>query len=199
MGADHEALMRLAIDEAELARGTTGDNPWVGCVIVNSRGEILAKGHTQGPGEDHAEIAAARYAKARGLVIEGATMYSTLEPCSFHGRTPACSRVIVDLRLAKVVFGMRDPHPRVDGAGAQILKDAGIEVIEGICETDVRRQLGSWVFAYHPHEPLRRARELAITLSRDDLRAALAEIYGLDLSRVEPVVAAVQTESSADR
>ncbi len=199
MGADHETLMRQAIDEAELARGTTGDNPWVGCVIVNSRGEILAKGHTQGPGEDHAEIAAARYAKARGLVIEGATMYSTLEPCSFHGRTPACSRVIVDLRLAKVVFGMRDPHPRVDGAGAQILKDAGIEVIEGICERDVRRQLGSWVFAYHPHEPLRRARELAITLSRDDLRAALAEIYGLDLSRVEPVVAAVQTESSADR
>ncbi len=94
---------------------------------------------------------------------------------------------------------MRDPHPRVDGAGAQILTDAGIEVIEGICERDVRRQLGSWVFAYHPHEPLRRARELAITLSRDDLRAALAEIYGLDLSRVEPVVAAVQTESSADR
>jgi len=199
MGADHETLMRQAIDEAELARGTTGDNPWVGCVIVNSRGEILAKGHTQGPGEDHAEIAAARYAKARGLIIEGATMYSTLEPCSFHGRTPACSRVIVDLRLAKVVFGMRDPHPRVDGAGAQILKDAGIEVIAGICERDVRRQLGSWVFAYHPHEPLRRARELAITLSRDDLRAALAEIYGLDLSRVEPVVAAVQTESSADR
>jgi len=199
MGADHETLMRQAIDEAELARGTTGDNPWVGCVIVNSRGEILAKGHTQGPGEDHAEIAAARYAKARGLVIEGATMYSTLEPCSFHGRTPACSRVIVDLRLAKVVFGMRDPHPRVDGAGAQILKDAGIEVIAGICERDVRRQLGSWVFAYHPHEPLRRARELAITLSRDDLRAALADIYGLDLSRVEPVVAAVQTESSADR
>ncbi len=196
MGADHETLMRQAIDEAELARGTTGDNPWVGCVIVNSRGEILAKGHTQGPGEDHAEIAAARYAKARGLVIEGATMYSTLEPCSFHGRTPACSRVIVDLRLAKVVFGMRDPHPRVDGAGAQILKDAGIEVIEGICERDVRRQLGSWVFAYHPHEPLRRARELAITLSRDDLRAALAEIYGLDLSRVEPVVAAVRTEST---
>ncbi len=199
MGADHETLMRQAIDEAELARGTTGDNPWVGCVIVNSRGEILAKGHTQGPGEDHAEIAAARYAKARGLIIEGATMYSTLEPCSFHGRTPACSRVIVDLRLAKVVFGMRDPHPRVDGAGAQILKDAGIEVIAGICERDVRRQLGSWVFAYHPHEPLRRARELAITLSRDDLRAALADIYGLDLSRVEPVVAAVQTESSADR
>jgi diaminohydroxyphosphoribosylaminopyrimidine deaminase/5-amino-6-(5-phosphoribosylamino)uracil reductase len=200
MGADHEALMRLAIDEAELARGTTGDNPWVGCVIVNSHGEILAKGHTQGPGEDHAEIAAARYAKAHGLVIQGATMYSTLEPCSFHGRTPACSRVIVEHRLAKVVFGMRDPHPRVDGAGAQILKDAGIEVVEGVCERAVRRQLGSWVFTYHPHEPLRRARDLALTLARDDLRAALADIYGVDFSRVDPVVASVQnTRSTADR
>jgi diaminohydroxyphosphoribosylaminopyrimidine deaminase/5-amino-6-(5-phosphoribosylamino)uracil reductase len=200
MGADHEALMRLAIDEAELARGTTGDNPWVGCVIVNPQGQILARGHTQGPGEDHAEIAAARYAKARGLAIEGATMYSTLEPCSFHGRTPACSHVIVEHRLAKVVFGMRDPHPRVDGAGAQILKDAGIEVIEGVCERDVRRQLGSWVFTYHPHEPLRRARELALTLARDDLLAALADIYGVDFARVESVVAAVQnTKPSADR
>jgi diaminohydroxyphosphoribosylaminopyrimidine deaminase/5-amino-6-(5-phosphoribosylamino)uracil reductase len=199
MGSDHEALMRLAIDEAELARGTTGDNPWVGCVIVNSRGEILAKGHTQGPGEDHAEIAAARYAKAQGHLIQGATMYSTLEPCSFHGRTPACSRVIVEHRVAKVVFGMRDPHPRVDGAGAQILRDAGIEVIEGVCERDVRRQLGSWVFAYHPHEPLRRARELALTLAREDLRAALGEIYGLEASRVEQVVAAVQTGSNGGR
>jgi diaminohydroxyphosphoribosylaminopyrimidine deaminase/5-amino-6-(5-phosphoribosylamino)uracil reductase len=199
MGSDHEALMRLAIDEAELARGTTGDNPWVGCVIVNSRGEILAKGHTQGPGEDHAEIAAARYAKAQGHLIQGATMYSTLEPCSFHGRTPACSRVIVEHRVAKVVFGMRDPHPRVDGAGAQILRDAGIEVIEGVCERDVRRQLGSWVFAYHPHEPLRRAGELALTLAREDLRAALADIYGLEASRVEQVVAAVQTGSNGGR
>jgi diaminohydroxyphosphoribosylaminopyrimidine deaminase/5-amino-6-(5-phosphoribosylamino)uracil reductase len=199
MGSDHEALMRLAIDEAELARGTTGDNPWVGCVIVNSRGEILAKGHTQGPGEDHAEIAAARFAKAQGHLIQGATMYSTLEPCSFHGRTPACSRVIVEHRVAKVVFGMRDPHPRVDGAGAQILRDAGIEVIEGVCERDVRRRLGSWVFAYHPHEPLRRARELALTLAREDLRAALADIYGLEASRVEQVVAAVQTGSNGGR
>lgn len=200
MGADHEAMMRLAIEEAELARGTTGDNPWVGCVIATSGGEILARGHTQGPGEDHAEIAAARHAKARGLTIEGAMMYSTLEPCSFHGRTPACSRVIVEHRLAKVVFGMRDPHPRVNGAGAQILKDAGIEVLEGICEREVRRQLGSWVFAYHPHEPLRRARELALTLSRDDLRAALTDIYAVDFSRVDPLIATIQNaDSSADR
>lgn len=189
-----EAFMHLAIDEAELARGTTGDNPWVGCVIVDGRGEVVAKGHTHGPGEDHAEIAAARSATARGLSIEGATMYSTLEPCSFHGRTPACSRVILEHRLARVVIGMRDPHPRVDGAGIRILRDAGVEALEGICEREVRRQLGSWVITHHLHEPIRRAKELASKLAPEDLRATLAEIYGVDLERIKPVLVALQAQ-----
>src|SRR5687767_3510727 len=101
--------MRLAIAEAELARGSTGDNPWVGCVIVDARGEVFARGHTQGPGEDHAEPSAIRQAKAAGLSVVGATLYSTLEPCSFHGRTPACAHVIVRERLGRLVTGMRDP------------------------------------------------------------------------------------------
>jgi diaminohydroxyphosphoribosylaminopyrimidine deaminase/5-amino-6-(5-phosphoribosylamino)uracil reductase len=181
---DHERLMRLAIEEAELARGTTGDNPWVGCLIVDAQGEILGRGHTQGPGEDHAEIAALRQARARGLAVEGATMYSTLEPCSFHGRTPACSRVIVDNRLGHVVTGMRDPNPRVDGVGVRILNEAGIGVTEGVCEREVRRQLGGWVLAYHPHEPVRRARALAATYARDALVAHLCELYFCDEARI---------------
>jgi len=192
MPLDHEAYMRLAIQEAELARGTTGDNPWVGCVIVGVRGEILAKGHTHGPGEDHAEIAAVRTAKARGLSVEGAIMYSTLEPCSFHGRTPACSRVIVEDRLSQVVIGMRDPHPRVDGEGARILRDAGIQVIEGVCEDEVRRQLGTWVLQYHPHEPIRRAGRLAAQLAPRELGPILAAIYGVELQAIRPVLAAVK-------
>jgi diaminohydroxyphosphoribosylaminopyrimidine deaminase / 5-amino-6-(5-phosphoribosylamino)uracil reductase len=193
MELDHQALMRLAISEAELARGSTGDNPWVGCLIVGARGEILARGHTQGPGEDHAEISAVREAKARGLAVAGATMYSTLEPCSFHGRTPACSRVIVDHRLARVVIGMRDPHPRVDGEGARILLNAGIEVIEGVLEREVRRQLGSWVLAYHPHEPARRAEALRAAGAGGELAKTLAEIYAIDLSRAEALVASLTT------
>ena len=143
MTAEHEHWMRVAMQEAELARGTTGDNPWVGCAIVSPRGELLGCGHTQGPGEDHAEIAAALDAQARGHTVEGAILYSTLEPCSFHGRTPACARSIVARRVALVVTGMRDPNPRVNGAGAQIIRDAGIEVVEGICELEIRRQLGA--------------------------------------------------------
>jgi diaminohydroxyphosphoribosylaminopyrimidine deaminase/5-amino-6-(5-phosphoribosylamino)uracil reductase len=174
---DHDALMQIAIAEAELARGSTGDNPWVGCAIALASGEVIARGHTQGPGEDHAEIAALRSARARGLSVEGATMYSTLEPCSFHARTPACARVLVEQKLARVVIGMNDPHPRVDGVGKQILRDAGIEVIEGICEAQIRRQLGIWVLTYHPHDVVRRARSLD--------RAALAETYAVDRELID--------------
>lgn len=179
--------MRLAIEEAELARGSTGDNPWVGCVIVSPGGELVGRGHTLGPGEDHAEISAARHAHAGGFLVVGATLYSTLEPCSFHGRTPACSRSIAERRIARVVIGMPDPHPRVDGEGVRILRDAGVEVIEGVCEPEVRRQLGPWVLEQHPYEPVRRAK----SLPEQRRVAVLAEIYGVDPARIEALLAAV--------
>ncbi len=185
MTNEHETWMRLAIEEAELARGTTGDNPWVGCAIVSPQGELVGRGHTLGPGEDHAEIAAARDAQARGQSVVGATLYSTLEPCSFHGRTPACSRSIAERRIARVVIGMRDPHPRVNGAGALILRDAGVEVIEGVCEPEVRRQLGLWVLEQHPYEPLRRAQ----ALPEQERVSRLAEVYGVDRCRIEVFLA----------
>jgi diaminohydroxyphosphoribosylaminopyrimidine deaminase/5-amino-6-(5-phosphoribosylamino)uracil reductase len=188
MPLDDEAQMRAAIVEAERARGKTGDNPWVGCIIAGAGGEVLARGHTQGPGEDHAEIVALHEARARGPLGDGVTLYSTLEPCSFHGRTPACSRVIVDHGVRRVVVGMRDPHPRVDGEGVRILREAGIEVIEAVCEAEIRRQLGAWVLAYHPHEPLRRARALAAAHPRGEIAALLAGIYAVDLARLHAVV-----------
>ena len=191
MDLDHEALMRLAIAEADRARGHTGDNPWVGCVIVAPDGTLLASGHTQGPGEDHAEIAALRLAASRGLRVEGATLYSTLEPCSFHGRTPSCARVVADHRLGRVVTAMRDPNPRVDGLGARMLRDAGVEVLEGVCELDVRRQLGSWVLAYHPHALRRRALDLLPRFGPDATRLRLAEEYSLDPSPLGPLAALV--------
>jgi diaminohydroxyphosphoribosylaminopyrimidine deaminase / 5-amino-6-(5-phosphoribosylamino)uracil reductase len=174
--------MQLAIAEGDRARGETGDNPWVGCVITDGSGAVLSRGHTQGPGEHHAEIEAILAAQARGHDVKGTTMYSTLEPCSFHGRTPACSRVIVDHAIGLVVVGMRDPHPRVDGEGVRILRGAGIDVIEGVCERQVRRQLGVWVLAHHRHEAERRARELAKTLAPEAVAAALADIYAIDSS-----------------
>jgi len=177
-----EARMQLAIEEGELARGSTGDNPWVGCVITDTHDRVLGRGHTQGPGEDHAEIGALHQARALHMEVRGGTMYSTLEPCSFHGRTPACSRVIVASGIRRVVIGMRDPHPRVDGEGVRILRSSGIEVTEGVAEHLVRRQLGPWVLAQHPHEVRHRARELARTLKLAEVAAAIADIYAIDIA-----------------
>lgn len=183
---EHAAWMGLAIQEAERARGSTGDNPWVGCLIVSAGGEVLGRGHTLGPGEDHAEIAATRAAHALGHAVTGATLYSTLEPCSFHGRTPACARSIAERGFARVVIGMHDPNPRVDGEGVRILRAAGLEVIEGICEAEVRRQLGRWVLVYHPHDVIRRASMLA----GSERAAMLAEMYAVEASEIAAFLAA---------
>lgn len=179
--------MRAAIVEAEKARGTTGDNPWVGSVIVDPGGEIVARGHTQGPGEDHAEIGAIGDARVRGVDLARATLYSTLEPCAFHGRTPACAHAIVAAGFRRVVTGIRDPNPRVDGAGVQILRDGGVEVIEDVCAREISIQIGPWILLYHPHEPLRRARAMR-GRSRDDMARVLCEHYGVERALVEPIV-----------
>lgn len=176
---DHELPMRAAMAEAERARGATGDNPWVGSVVVYD-GVIVARGHTQGPGEDHAEIGALREARAAGVDLSRATLYSTLEPCAFHGRTPACARVILEARVGLLVVGIRDPHPRVDGAGVAMVRAAGIEVIEDVCGADIRRQLAPWILHYHRHEPLRAARTMDV--------AALTLRYGIDRSTADELV-----------
>jgi diaminohydroxyphosphoribosylaminopyrimidine deaminase/5-amino-6-(5-phosphoribosylamino)uracil reductase len=186
----HERAMRAAIEEAEQARGSTGDNPWVGSVIVDATGAIIAGGHTQGPGEDHAEIVAMHRARAKGVDLTRTTLYSTLEPCSFHGRTPACSRAIADAGVRRIVTGIRDPNPRVDGLGVRSLRDAGVEVIEGVGARAITLQLADWIFRHHPHEPLRRASALMLAPggTREDTIRRLCEYYGLPVERIEPVI-----------
>ncbi|MEO8180494.1 MAG: phosphotransferase, partial [Deltaproteobacteria bacterium] len=121
----------------------------------------------------------------RGHSVVGASLYSTLEPCSFHGRTPACARSIVERGISRVVIGMHDPHPRVNGEGIRILQAAGVEVIDRVCEAEIRRQLGPWALEHHPHEPLRRAQ----ALPEQGRVTRLAEIYGVDASRIEALLA----------
>lgn len=183
-----EVYMRLAIAQGELARGETGDNPWVGCVIVADDGSVLGRGYTRGPGEYHAEISAAEEAAAGGHSIVGATIYSTLEPCSFHGRTPACAHAIVRRGLRRVVVALRDPHPRVDGLGLRILADGGLEVVEGVCEHAVRRQLAPWILAQHAHEISRYAATQSPDLTPAARLSALVERYGLAAAVLERFV-----------
>ncbi|MDO3411565.1 bifunctional diaminohydroxyphosphoribosylaminopyrimidine deaminase/5-amino-6-(5-phosphoribosylamino)uracil reductase RibD [Saccharibacillus sp. CPCC 101409] len=126
--AVHERYMRLALENARAAQGQTAPNPLVGSVIVGD-GRLVGIGAHLKPGEPHAEIHALRMA---GEHARGATIYVTLEPCSHHGRTGPCAEAIVQAGLARVVVAAPDPNPLVAGRGIKILRDAGIEVIEGV-------------------------------------------------------------------
>jgi diaminohydroxyphosphoribosylaminopyrimidine deaminase/5-amino-6-(5-phosphoribosylamino)uracil reductase len=83
---------------------------------------------------------------------------------------------------------MRDPNPRVDGEGARILRDAGVLVIESVCEDEVRRQLGAWVLAHHPDEPRRRAQQLEGAMPRAELLRAMAAVYGVGEAEIDRIL-----------
>lgn len=131
--ADHEAMTR-ALALAERGLFTARPNPMVGCVIVRD-GEVVGEGWHPRTGQPHAEVFALRDAGDRA---RGATAYVTLEPCAHHGRTPPCAEALVEAGVARVVAAMRDPFPRVDGAGFARLQEAGIAVASGLMEAQAR-------------------------------------------------------------
>ena len=133
--------MQRAIGLAAGARTRTSPNPWVGCVIESGNGATY-EGATEPPGGPHAEIVALRHAGARA---RGATLASTLEPCSHHGRTPPCVDAIIEAGVRRVVVGIEDPDPNVNGRGIALLREAGIDVSSGVCADEVRAQLAPYV------------------------------------------------------
>lgn len=141
---DDNYFMSKAIANGRAVAGKTGENPPVGCVIVKD-GRIIAHGATQPPGSAHAEVMAVAAAEAAGHDLSRAVFYITLEPCSFQGRTPPCTRLLVVKRPSRVVIGIRDPHPLVRGAGIRELRAAGIEVAEGVLQAAVSAALDGWV------------------------------------------------------
>ena len=168
-----------------LVQGVTRLEPFVYLVTNMHVAQSASRSLRLAVGPNRTEIAAARDAAERGFAVSNSTLYSTLEPCSFHGRTPACARSIAARGIARVVIAMRDPNPRVNGEGIRILRDAGVQVLEGVCESEVRRQLGAWVIELHPYEPLRRAH----ATPEQHRLAALAETYGVEPSRIARLLA----------
>jgi len=123
-----ESWMDLAIRIARRGQGTTAPNPSVGCVLV--RGDrLIARGRTQPGGRPHAEVVALT---AAGEAARGCTAYVSLEPCAHVGQTPPCAEALIAAGIVRVVIAAHDPDSRVDGAGARILREAGIEVREGV-------------------------------------------------------------------
>src|ERR1700722_629749 len=138
--------MRRAIAVASTVRGSTSPNPWVGCVVASAGtagpDEELFYGATSPPGGAHAEVAAIASAGDRA---RGATLYSTLEPCSHHGRTPPCTDTIISSGVARVVVGIVDPDSAVCGRGIETLRRAGIEVSVGVGGPEIEEQLAAYL------------------------------------------------------
>jgi len=132
---DDAYYMRLALELAAKARGQTGINPVVGCVIVKD-GRIVGLGSHLRRGEAHAEVHALRMA---GGEARGATVYVTLEPCSHYGRTPPCADRLIEAGVARVVAAATDPNPKVSGTGLTKLRAAGIETATGVLEAESRK------------------------------------------------------------
>ncbi|MHB9037871.1 MAG: bifunctional diaminohydroxyphosphoribosylaminopyrimidine deaminase/5-amino-6-(5-phosphoribosylamino)uracil reductase RibD [Armatimonadota bacterium] len=115
-------------------RGRTSPNPMVGAVIVRD-GMIVGEGYHPKAGEPHAEVFALRDA---GFRAKGAAMYVTLEPCCHHGRTPPCTRAIIDAGISEVYVAMVDPDPKVASKGLDELRAAGIKVHVPLLEEKAR-------------------------------------------------------------
>jgi diaminohydroxyphosphoribosylaminopyrimidine deaminase/5-amino-6-(5-phosphoribosylamino)uracil reductase len=135
------AFMTQAMHLAENGRYTAHPNPIVGCVIVKN-GDVVGEGWHQVAGDAHAEINALESA---GDKARGATVYVTLEPCAHHGKTPPCSRALVDAEVAEVVIGLKDPNPEVDGEGISGLESAGIKVRTGVLAEQVEQQIAGFL------------------------------------------------------
>ncbi len=126
--------MERALRLARKGAGWVNPNPMVGAVLVKD-GQVIGEGFHEFFGGPHAEVHAIKNATGSP---EGATLYVTMEPCSHYGKTPPCTDLIVSGKLAKVVIGMQDPNPAVNGTGIEYLRSHGIEVVQGVKEAECK-------------------------------------------------------------
>ena len=157
--SDHEAHMRRALTLARRARGRANPNPTVGAVVVRG-GRIVGEGVTSPVGGPHAEINA--FTKA-GKKTRGATLYVTLEPCAFQGRTPPCCNAVVNAGIQEVHCALRDPDPRVNGRGIAYMKRHGITVETGLLSEQAAQLHAAYIThrtQQRPHTILKLAQTL---------------------------------------
>lgn len=144
-----EMYMRRCLQLASLGLGKVQPNPMVGAVIVHE-GQIIGEGYHHQYGQPHAEVNAFNSVSDKSLLKES-TLYVSLEPCSHYGKTPPCAEAIIRYGVPKVVVGITDPHDKVNGNGIRMLQEAGIEVVQHVCESECR-ELNRRFFTYHQHQ-----------------------------------------------
>jgi diaminohydroxyphosphoribosylaminopyrimidine deaminase / 5-amino-6-(5-phosphoribosylamino)uracil reductase len=135
----HEAYIRRCFELAERAGKNTKSNPLVGAVLTHND-RIIGEGFHSAFGAPHAEVEAIRSVKADDQqLISKATLYVSLEPCCHHGKTPACTDLILQKGIQNVVVSTLDPNPKVAGKGVEILRQAGVRVVEGVLSEEGRQ------------------------------------------------------------
>lgn len=161
MSKHYEFAMRMAINAAEKFVGATAPNPPVGCIALDRAGKVVLGAAHQKAGTAHAEASVLDLAQKLGKIAQIETLVVTLEPCNHQGRTPACTEAILKHKnIKRVVIGARDPNPGVAGGGADRLKKAGLEVVEGVLEGECRfliRAFSKWAREKRPYVTLKAA------------------------------------------
>lgn len=137
MDSIDEKFMQRALELARKAEGMTRPNPPVGAVLVKD-GQVVAEAFHERAGLDHAERACLKKVPD-SIDLSDATLYVTLEPCSTQGRTPPCTDAIIERGVGRVVISAVDLNPDHDGRGLEILEEADVEVVTGVCEAEGRR------------------------------------------------------------
>ncbi|MEX2116127.1 MAG: bifunctional diaminohydroxyphosphoribosylaminopyrimidine deaminase/5-amino-6-(5-phosphoribosylamino)uracil reductase RibD [Bacteroidota bacterium] len=130
-----DLFMQRCVSLAMLGRGRVNPNPMVGCVIVKN-GKIVGEGYHERFGGPHAEVQALRQAGRRA---DGATAYVNLEPCAHVGKTPPCTRALIEAGVMRVVASTVDPNPLVGGKGIAELRRAGIRVTTGVLRRESKK------------------------------------------------------------
>ena len=145
----HESFMARAIELSKGGLGRVSPNPLVGCVLVKN-GDVIGEGFHEKYGESHAEVMA--YKNANEDPVDS-TMYVTLEPCSFEGKTPACTKFIIENGIREVYISMKDPNPKVSGSGILELEKYGIQVNVGLLKDEcewLNRGYIKWITTNKP-------------------------------------------------
>lgn len=142
--------MRRAHELARNGIALCSPNPVVGCVVLDSAGELAGEGWHEYDRLDHAEVVALRHAESRA---RGGTAYVTLEPCNHTGRTGPCTEALIAAGVARVVMATADPNPLVAGKGLARLREAGIAIDVGVCRAEARRLnegFARWIVSRRP-------------------------------------------------
>jgi diaminohydroxyphosphoribosylaminopyrimidine deaminase/5-amino-6-(5-phosphoribosylamino)uracil reductase len=136
---------------AAIGQQWVAPNPMVGAVVVNN-GKIIGEGYHKNYGGPHAEVNAIQKTHNKSE-LEGATLYVSLEPCAHFGKTPPCTNLIVEHKIAKVYVACLDPNPLVAGKGVSQLKNAGIEVVVGVLAHEAKELNKRFINYYTNKKP----------------------------------------------